>query len=83
MGALLTWSGKTEEVTISHFEKWPVVFLIKIRRFRDFLGGPVAKALCSQYRGQGLIPGQGTRCHMPQLKMPCASTKTQRSQINK
>lgn len=46
---------ETEEITISHFEKWPVVFLIKIHRFRDFLGSPVAKAVCSYYRGQGLI----------------------------
>ena len=47
--------------------------------------------------GWGLIPGQGTRSRMPQLKIPhaalkiqhsarkipCATTKTQRSQINK
>ena len=40
--------------------------------------------------GQGLIPGQGTRPHMPQLrvhmlqlKIPCAATKIQHSQISK
>ena len=27
---------------------------------RDFPGGPVAKTLCSEYRGPGSIPGQGT-----------------------
>ena len=30
--SLLTWNGKTEEVIISHFKKWLVIFLIKIRR---------------------------------------------------
>ena len=37
--------------------------------------GPVAETLHSQCRGLGSIPGQGTRSHMPQLKIPCASTK--------
>ena len=38
---------------------------------RDFPGGPVAKTLCSQYRvsDPGSIPGQGTRFHMPQLRV--------------
>ena len=31
----------------------------------------------------GSIPGQGTRCHMPKLKILCATTKTRCSQINK
>jgi len=30
-----------------------------------------------------LIPGQGTRSHMPQLKIPCAPAKTQHNQIHK
>ena len=34
---------------------------------RDFPGGPVAKNESSQCRGLGLIPGQVTRSHMPQL----------------
>ena len=40
-------------------------------------------------RGPNLIPGQGTRSHMPQLrvwklqlKIPCATTKIHHSQIN-
>ena len=33
--------------------------------------------------GLGSIPGQGTRSHMLQLKVPHAATKTQHSQINK
>ena len=27
--------------------------------------------------GLGSIPGQGTRAHVPQLKIPCAETKTE------
>ena len=34
-------------------------------------------------RDPSLISGQGTRSHMPQLKIPRAATKTQCSQINK
>ena len=45
----------------------------------DFPGGPVAKGPCPRLRGPGLIPGQRTRSHMPQMKI----TKIQRSQINK
>ena len=33
--------------------------------------------------GLGLIPGQGTRSHMLQLKIPPATTKTQHSKKNK
>ena len=33
--------------------------------------------------GLNSIPGQGTRLHMPQLKIPRAETKTQHSKINK
>ena len=42
---------------------------------RDFPGGPMAKTLNSQCRGLGLIPGQGAGSHMPQLKIPHATTK--------
>ena len=45
--------------------------------------GPLAKTPCSQCRGPGLIPGQGTRFHMPQLKSPCAATKTSAAKIIK
>ena len=31
--------------------------------------------------GPGSIPGQGTRSHMPQLKILLATTKTQLSQV--
>ena len=34
----------------------------------DLPGGPEAKTACSLCRGLGSIPGQGTRCHMPQLR---------------
>ena len=33
------------------------------------LVGPVAKTLCSQWRGLGSILGQGTRSHMPELRV--------------
>ena len=46
-------------------------------------GSPVAKTLCSQCGGPGLISCQGTRSHMPQLKILHAATKTQHSQVNK
>ena len=35
----------------------------------DFLGGLVAKTPGSQSRALGLIPGQGTRCHMLRLRV--------------
>jgi len=34
-----------------------------------FPGGSKAKTPRSQYRRPGLIPGQGTRSHMPQVKV--------------
>ena len=45
--------------------------------------GPVAKTLRSQCRGLGSIPGQETRSHKLQQKLPQAATKTQHSQVNK
>ena len=39
----------------------------------DFPGGPVAKT--PNAGGLGLIPGQGTRSHLPHLKIPSASPK--------
>ena len=51
---------------------------MKSKSLRDFPGGPVAKTLSSQCRG----PGQGTGSHMLQIKISCAATKTQCSQIN-
>ena len=46
---------------------------------RNFSGGPVAELLRSQ---SSSIPGQGTRSHMPQLKITQATTKTRHSPIN-
>ena len=43
----------------------------------------MAKIVFSQCRGTGSIPCQGTRSHMPQLKILHAETKTQHSPINK
>ena len=57
---------------------------------RNFPSALVAKSLCYQCGGPGLIPGQRTRSHIPQLtvpglqlKIPCVATKTWHSQINK
>ena len=35
---------------------------------RNFSGGSVAKTPCSQCRGPGFDPAQGTRTCMPQLR---------------
>ena len=46
---------------------------------RNVSGGPVAKTLLpAQGGGPGLIPGQGTRSHMPQPKIPNAEIKRSR-----
>ena len=44
------------------------------------LAGAVAKTLCSQGKGPRLLPGWGTRSHMPQLRVHIL--QTQHSQIN-
>ena len=46
---------------------------------RNFSGCPVAEPLCSQCSS---IPDQGTRSHIPQLKITHTTTKTRHSQIN-
>ena len=45
---------------------------------RDFLDEPGVKTLCYWCRGLGLIPGQGTRSRVPQLR-PEAAKKRKRS----
>ena len=47
---------------------------------RDFPGGPMAQTPHSQAGGPDLIPDQGIRFHMPQLKILHATAKTQHSQ---
>ena len=44
-------------------------YLFKGYLIRDFPGGPLAKTPCSQCRGLGSIPCQGTRPYMPQLRV--------------
>ena len=44
---------------------------------RGFLGGPVAKASRFQSGDLSLIPGQGTRFYVPQLKSLHAAMKTE------
>ena len=69
--------------------RFVIAFLLRMKRLIerrviwDFPGGLVAKTLCSWCRDLGLITGQETRSHMPQLKMPRATTKTKCSQLNK
>ena len=46
-------------------------------------GGPVVKTPYSQCKRPGFDPSQGTRAHMPQLKILHASTKTWYIQINR
>ena len=41
------------------------------------------RLLTSNAGGLGLVPGQGTRSHVPQLKIPHVAIKTQRIHINK
>ena len=62
----------------------------KIELFGDFLVVYWLKFYASKAGGLGSISGQGTRSHMPQLrvnmlqvKIPHAAAKTQCSQINK
>ena len=43
---------------------------------RDFPGGPMAKFHAPNAEGLGLIPIQGTRSHMPQLRILDATMKT-------
>ena len=54
-----------------------------LNQIRDFPGGPVPKTPHSNAGGLGSIPGQRTRSHVLQLKIPHAITKTGYSQINK
>ena len=60
---------------------WSVSHMSKSTWIRDFPGGPVSKTPCSQFRGFGLITGQGTRSHTLQLKTPHAPEKSCRPQL--
>ena len=70
---------------------WGSCFLVNLlptfknQTFQDFPGDPVAKTLCSQYKGPGSVPSQEAHstCHNWRLKIPCAGAKTCCSQINK
>ena len=73
------WTSLSISMVLTHF--WLTTPLRNV--VRDFTGSPLAKTLGSQCRGPGFDPYQGTRSHMPQLKIPSAATKTQCSQINK
>ena len=49
----------------------------------DFPHSPVAKILCSQFRGPGSVPGQGTRSIMLQLRLGTAKNKQTNKPPNK
>ena len=78
--------------TAGHQRQFYSPLCLKNRTPRDFPGGPVAKTLAPNAGGSGLIPGQGPRHHMPQLrilmpqrrlKISHAATKNWHIQINK
>ena len=50
---------------------------------RDLPGGPVIRLHAPNAGGRSLIPGQGTRSHMPKLKPLHAATRKWRNQIKK
>ncbi|XP_024617327.1 uncharacterized protein LOC112410801 isoform X1 [Neophocaena asiaeorientalis asiaeorientalis] len=95
LGHLIQPPSNTAESTIFCFNQ--SLCLCRSECSQDFPGGPVAKTSCTQCRGPGSNPGQGTGSHMPQLrvrmpqlkipratmKIPRAATKTRRSQTNK
>ena len=56
------------------------VLLIKTTKRGSSLVVQWLRLLAPNAGGLGLIPGQGTRSHMPQLKMSCAMIKSWRSQ---
>ena len=48
---------------------------------RDFPGSSVTKGPCTQCRGLSLIPGQGTRSHMPQIRICLLKLRVQMPQL--
>lgn len=67
---------------------WIEKNLPKCRQIWDFPCSPVAKTPSSQCRGPGFHLWSGTNSHVlqlrvlvPQLKIPCAASKTWQSQI--
>ena len=51
---------------------WQAKLHFKMLLTWDFPGGPGAKTWIPDTGGQGLIPGQGTRSHMLQLRPDAA-----------
>lgn len=69
-------------IWIQYLDKFLMLLLLLLFFFlnkgdRDFPSCSVAKTLCSQGKG----PGQRTRSHTLQLKVPYAAIKAQSSQI--
>ena len=55
-GEVLSWTTLIGALYVFKYVSW------------NFPGGPVAKTLTPNAGGQGSIPGQRTRSHMPQLR---------------
>ena len=77
-----------QQSTIKVFIDLAAVLSLK-KRLGDFPGGPLARLHAPNTGGLGLIPDQGTRSHMPQLraciphlKIWSAATETWGGQIN-
>ena len=56
---------------------------LRIRKLGTSLVVQLLRLWAPNARGPGSIPAQGTRSHMPQLKILQVTTKTRHSQINK
>ena len=59
-GEVLSWTTLIGALYVFKYVSW------------NFPGGPVAKTLTPNAGGQGSIPGQRTRSHMPQLRPSAA-----------
>ena len=65
-------------------KEWRTLGWLLKNLLRDFLDGSVVKTACSRSMGPGClgsIPGQGTRSHMLQRKIPHVATKTSAAKL--
>ena len=71
-------SEKGYIITNAHEPFMGIFICIRTVSYKDFPGGPLADSALTR---QGA--GQGTRSHMPQLKIPYFTTETWHNQRNK
>ena len=64
------WNVLVAQTSLLLMKQQENLHMLKKKRgaHQDFPGGTGAKTLCFQRRGPSLIPGQGTRSHIHQLK---------------